>query len=104
MTVAVGGTARAYRVGSGRNDRREIRYRLTHRLTGERRNVEAGDAEVGEVALRKTVQLGGRVADLAPGVDAASNAHGTILWMAASRRWKPFGSFVRHPEYGRSLS
>lgn len=103
MTVAVGGTAWSVHVRSGRNDRRETLNLLERRLTGELRDGEARNAEVGKLALRETVQFGGRVADLALGVEAAGNAHGTIPWMAAaSRRCKPFGSFIRHPEYGRT--
>ena len=53
---------------------------LADRLTGDRRNVGAGDAEVGKLALRQAVQFAAGLAVTAPVVVAADDVvHGSHL-------------------------
>ena len=51
---------------------------LADRLAGDRRNVGAGDAEIGKLALRKPVELAAGLAETAPVVVAADDVvHGS---------------------------
>ena len=66
--------------GCRREDRppRSSGIRSAHRLAGEGRDLGPRDAEVGKFAVGQAVQLGSRVAILAPGLERASEVHGVV--------------------------